>query len=62
MISLSYRLQSAARDMIFDSGHFSESSQYHRYPESGGFLFRSHILDVVMDVAAENVSVFFKDL
>ena len=56
--SLFCRLQSAVRDVIFSAGVFLGVLGVIALSKMVDCLFRSHFLDVVMDVVAESVSVF----
>ena len=44
--------------VIFDPGRFLGSSQYHRLLEVVGYLFGSYLLDDVVDIVVESISVF----
>ena len=51
-----------ARDVIFDYGPFFESLSIIALLEVVSCMFESHLLDVVMYVVAESISIFFKHL
>ena len=56
--SLSCRLQSTDRDVIFNAGVFLRVLIIIALPKVVDCLFKSHRLDVIMDIVAERVSVF----
>ena len=58
MSSLSCRLQSAGRDVIFGSGIFLEVLSIIALLDVVDCLLGSHVLDVALVIVAESVSVF----
>ena len=51
-------LHSAVRDVIFSAGIFLGVLNVIALPGVVDCLFRSHLLDAVMDVVVESISVF----
>ena len=56
--SLSSRLQSVVQNMIFSSSIFLRILSFTALLEVVDCLFESHLLDAIVDVVAESVSVF----